>query len=145
VSALSDKAIYFLRNGFNCAQSVAVAFSGNYGLAEEDAARAACGFGGGMHCGSVCGACTGGIVVIGFKYGSASAGDAAAKQNCYRKTTEFTDAFVAQTGALTCPEMLGCDIRTPQGKEQAARIKVENNVCEKAVLQSALLLEALGY
>jgi C_GCAxxG_C_C family probable redox protein len=145
MSTLSDRAVFLLRNGFNCAQSVAVAFSEKYGLEKKEIARAACGFGGGMHCGSVCGACTGGIMVIGFRHGNASAGDDDAKQNCYRKTTEFMDAFIARTGAFTCPEMLGCDIRTLQGRKQAARIKAENNVCEKAVLQSALILEALGY
>ena len=50
----------------NCTQSVVVPFAEAAGVAEETAMRFARGFGGGMKRGSVCGAVTGGIMVLGL-------------------------------------------------------------------------------
>ena len=51
---------------YNCAQSVVVPFCEAAGIPEETAMRFADGFGGGMKRASVCGAVTGGIMVLGL-------------------------------------------------------------------------------
>ena len=51
---------------YNCAQAVVVPFAGDAGISEETAMRFADGFGGGMRRGAVCGAVTGGIMVLGL-------------------------------------------------------------------------------
>lgn len=51
---------------YNCAQSVLVAFAGDIGLDEETAYKVAANFGGGMKTGSVCGAISGGLMVLGM-------------------------------------------------------------------------------
>ncbi len=50
----------------NCAQAVLLPFAGDAGIPEETAMRVADGFGGGMKRASVCGAVTGGIMVLGL-------------------------------------------------------------------------------
>ena len=51
---------------YNCAQSVLIPFAAEAGLDEETAYRLALHFGGGMKRGSVCGAITGGLMVLGL-------------------------------------------------------------------------------
>ena len=51
---------------YNCAQAVLVPFAERFGLDEETAFHIGMGFGGGMRTGSVCGAITGGLMVLGL-------------------------------------------------------------------------------
>ena len=51
---------------YNCAQAVLVPFAPEAGLDEETACRLAANFGGGMKRASVCGAVTGGLMVLGL-------------------------------------------------------------------------------
>lgn len=51
---------------YNCAQSVVVPFAEDAGITEETAMRFAANFGGGMKMASVCGAVTGGLMVLGL-------------------------------------------------------------------------------
>lgn len=52
--------------GYNCAETVLMAFVDEIGLTEEQARRVGTNFGGGMKSGSVCGAVTGAIAVLGM-------------------------------------------------------------------------------
>lgn len=51
---------------YNCAQGVLVPFAPRFGLDEETAFRVGADFGGGMRVASVCGAITGGLMVLGL-------------------------------------------------------------------------------
>lgn len=51
----------------NCAQAVLRSYADEIGLNEEQASCIACNFGSGMKCGGVCGAITGGLMVLGAK------------------------------------------------------------------------------
>ena len=58
------------REGYNCAQSVLFSFCEELGLDAETALKLSCGLGAGMgRQGEVCGAVSGGIVVLGLKFG----------------------------------------------------------------------------
>lgn len=58
---------------YNCAQAVFMAFSEKAGLDENTACRIAANFGAGMKSGGVCGAVTGGLMVLGlFDIGDAA-------------------------------------------------------------------------
>ena len=53
--------------GYNCSQSVAMAFADLMGMEEATAARISSGFGGGMgHTKNTCGAITGALMVLGM-------------------------------------------------------------------------------
>ena len=57
-----EKAVEFFKSGYNCSQSVVLAFADMYGFTQEQAARMAASFGGGIGrmrqtCGAACGIC----------------------------------------------------------------------------------------
>ena len=51
---------------FNCCQSVLIPFAREMGITEEQAFALGANFNGGMRCGSVCGALTGALMVMGM-------------------------------------------------------------------------------
>ena len=51
---------------YNCGQSVVIPFAEAAGLTEAQALGICANFGGGLKCGSACGAITGGLVVLGL-------------------------------------------------------------------------------
>jgi C_GCAxxG_C_C family probable redox protein len=109
---------------------------------EETALRVACGFGGGCaRLGLTCGAATGAWMVIGLKYGKVKADDNAAKEETYARVQEFTRRFVARNRSSNCTELLGCDLGTPEGREQVKTQNLATTVCEKAVRDAAEILE----
>ena len=66
--------------GYNCAQSVLLAFEDITGLDRETAARVASSFGGGIGgSGEVCGALTGALMALGLVVGNTDPADKAAK------------------------------------------------------------------
>ena len=138
-----ETALQLYRNGFNCAQSVLGAFAEAYGLPEETALQLACGLGGGLRSGEVCGAISGAALVVGLKYGHCRAGDREAKQLCYAKTVELMEQFRARKGVVCCRDILGCDLSTPEGREKA---KDQFQTTYVGMVETAVcLLEELGY
>ncbi|MCX6089677.1 MAG: C-GCAxxG-C-C family protein [Candidatus Atribacteria bacterium] len=66
----TEIAISKFLGGYNCAQSVFYSFCDDLQFDKNTALKLACGFGAGMgRKEEVCGAVTGGILVIGAKYG----------------------------------------------------------------------------
>ncbi len=82
----------FHARGYGCAQAVLGAFCADFDLDEETALRISTGFGSGMGrlC-DVCGALTGGFMVIGLKYGKVITDGTK-----YGSNTEQTYALVAE-------------------------------------------------
>ncbi|MDD2550794.1 MAG: C-GCAxxG-C-C family protein, partial [Bacteroidales bacterium] len=69
-----SEALELFKSGFNCSQAVLAAFSEECGISRETALKIACPFGGGIGgYGRTCGALTGGLMVIGLKYGATKA------------------------------------------------------------------------
>ena len=106
--------------GFDCAQTVFSAFAEELDLDEETALKIAAGFGGGMHQGDMCGCVTGGLMVLGLKYGWCEEGDAVGKDLMNRKAQEYERRFRERLGGLRCRELLEADVSTPEGKMLAA-------------------------
>ena len=80
-----DIAVAKFQEGFNCSQAVMYSFSDELQIEKEIALKLACGFGAGMgRKEEVCGAVTGGIIVIGCKYGRGEKDDPAATELTYR-------------------------------------------------------------
>lgn len=66
----TEKAVALFTQGYNCAQSVFVAFSDVTGMDEELAKRLSSSFGGGMgRLREVCGTCSAMFMVAGLLYG----------------------------------------------------------------------------
>jgi len=106
----------YLKNGFNCAQVVAVAFSGKLKIDKKTLLAAAAGFGGGIgRQAMTCGALTGAVIVLGFARGQTEALDSAAKERTYHSVQDFFADFKKIHGSVSCRELLDCDISTPEG------------------------------
>mgnify|MGYP000548419695 CR=1 FL=1 len=116
----SEQAAAYMRQGWNCSQSVVLAFAEEAGLTREAALRAAAGFGGGVgRTGNLCGAVSGAVMVIGLRHGAVSPEDKAAKEQTYRLVQEFMRRFQERFGALDCPALLGYDLRDPAEAQKA--------------------------
>jgi C_GCAxxG_C_C family probable redox protein len=104
--------------GYNCAQSVLYAYGPDLGLDRETALKVATGLGAGMgRRGEVCGALTGGILVLGLKYGRGGQQDRSATEDTYQKTLDLMARFEQRHGSCFCRVLLdGCDLRTPEGQ-----------------------------
>jgi C_GCAxxG_C_C family probable redox protein len=140
MSNKAARAAELFQKGYNCSQSVIGAYAEELGVPEETALRMAAGFGGGIgRCGEVCGALTGGVMVVGLRTGSAEA-DPAAKQRTYEATQAFFEAFRARNGAITCRDLLGVDINDREAYQRAraeGQLKVN---CASLVRGAAELL-----
>ena len=97
--------------GFDCSMAVFSRLAPEIGMTEEEGKRLAACFGVGMMQGTICGAVSGAFMAIGAKYGNVEPGDMARKGLCLQKRQEFIDSFVKEFGSLTCPGLLGLDLR----------------------------------
>lgn len=105
-----ERAKGLFRSGYNCCQSVVLAYSDVTGLDERLAATVAAPFGGGMgRLREVCGAVSGMSVIAGFLAPSPSCDDPEAKRRNYALVQEFAEAFRARNGCIVCRRLLGLD------------------------------------
>ncbi len=134
----SEKALALFKN-FNCSQSVLTAFGAELGLSEGICLKLASGFGGGMACGETCGAVTGAYMVLGIKYGH-TVSDPEAKAATKQKVRDFNQLFKEKHGSLLCKELLGVDISTPEGSEEANQREVFDRLCPKFIETACKIL-----
>lgn len=128
---------------YNCAQSVVAPFADHFGLDRELAFKIATPFGGGIgHSGSLCGAVSGALMVIGLARGI-TAYDQAQKESCYALARTFQARFTAQHGTITCPGLLGLDIGDPDELEQVRQLGLFATRCPQYVGDAVVIVEAL--
>ena len=144
MSIRAEKAAALMRSGFTCSQAVLAVFCEKYGLDEKTALRIACGLGGGIKSGEVCGAVAGAVLVIGLKYGHHNAANKEGKALCGAKVREFVHSFRGRKGHIVCREILGIDISTPEGLARAKAAKLFEMVCEGLVFGAVEILEESG-
>lgn len=95
-------------NGYNCSQSVLLAFCEDFGLEKETALKISEPFGGGMgRMREVCGTVTGMFMVLGLAMGNSDAKDGSTKKNVYKSVQELAEKFKQDNGSIICRELLG--------------------------------------
>jgi C_GCAxxG_C_C family probable redox protein len=103
----SEYAAELFLKGYNCAQSVAVAFCDVTGLDTDFTARMASSFGGGMgRMREVCGAVSGMLMVAGLLYGYETPGDDVSKKKHYTLVQTLSGKFREEVGSIVCREIL---------------------------------------
>lgn len=145
---MSDRAIVATEkfmSGYNCAQSVLYAFRDESDLPEETALKIACGLGAGMgRKEEVCGAVTGGILVLGLRHGRGSKDGRPFQEVTYKKTRELMDSFAATRGSCICRQLLGgCDLTTEAGQQHFKENELAKKVCRPCVQTIVEILEQL--
>ena len=92
------EAVALHAKGFNCAQCV---LKSSKMIGQKTAEKIACGFGGGLRSGEVCGAASGAVMVIGLKGGEAA------------EVKKFMSEFREHFGTVRCLELkakkISCD------------------------------------
>lgn len=121
-----DKAIA-LRNDskthYNCAQSVLMAFSEVCGISDEQAFKTGANFGSGMRTGSVCGAYTGALMVMGLL-----------GKDDPKEVQKLASKFKENHQSLECRELL---------KVSAERGEAKQDHCNGLVYEMVSYIESL--
>ena len=135
------KAAELFLSGYNCAQSVAVAFCDVTGLTEKQAAKMSSAFGGGMgRMREVCGAVSGMLMVLSFLYGYDTPGDDAGKKVLYTQVQELAGKFREENGSIICREILKNPPSDPNPTPRTADFYAKRP-CAKMVMTAARLLD----
>ena len=93
-----EKAQMYHQSGFNCCQSVLLAFSDRIRLSEEVMKRLGCSLGGGMGCGeATCGALIGAQMVQGMLLYQGT--------KLKEESKDLLEAFKADVGATACGDI----------------------------------------
>ena len=117
-----EEATKLHESGFNCAQSVLGSCNKNFNLDEKSALALSAGFGGGLRCGEICGAVSGGVMALGLAYPFNDAKDLTAKDKIAALAKAYTSAFQEKYGCLRCEELKGDKSKCPAYIEYAAEL-----------------------
>lgn len=110
MSERGDKAYNNFLSGYNCTQSVTLAYSDLLGFDEQTLLRLSGGFGGGMgRMREVCGTFSGVVMVLSMLYGYSEPRDIEGKKALYEKIRDLADRFRQDNGSIICRELLGLD------------------------------------
>lgn len=103
-----EQAMSYFKQGYNCAQAVALAHADLLPISKEDTAILVQSFGGGMgRLRQVCGAVTGMFFVAGALYGSSDPKDAESKKRNYEMVQQLAAEFEKKNGSIICGILLG--------------------------------------
>ena len=80
--------------------------------------------------GSICGAVLGALAVIGIRYGSSEA-DASSRGITMIKRGIFLNEFKKRYNGLTCPEIMGLDVRKDEDNLKAFKDGIYDHFCPK--------------
>ena len=134
-----EKAVELFKSGFNCSQSVVIAYADMYGFTEEQAARMAASFGGGIgRMRQTCGAAGGWCLVAGLETGATDPKDRAQKGANYAVVQELAAEFKRRNGSTVCAELLG--LKKPEGvsmPEERTEQYYAKRPCAKMVEEAA--------
>jgi C_GCAxxG_C_C family probable redox protein len=141
----TDTAVEKFLSGFNCAQAVLHTYSNDFHFDPETALKIACGLGAGLgRKEEVCGAVTGGVLVIGLKYGRGGSDDRTATERTYKKTRELMALFRQEQGTYICRELIdNCDLMTEEGQKYFKEQDLQNKTCKHCVRSVVRILEEI--
>ena len=138
----SLKAMSLFAEGYNCAQSVALAFADEVDIDRDTLSKLACSFGGGMgRMREVCGAFSGALLILGLKYGYADhAEDVRTAQ--YERVKALGEQMKEKCGSLICRDLFEADITAPEAKNFKDAAPHAYGPCMVYVRDVAAMLEA---
>ena len=139
----TEKAAALFTQGYNCAQSVFVAFSDVTGMDEELAKRLSSSFGGGMgRLREVCGTCSAMFMVAGILYGKGTETDHAIKSEHYKRIQYLAGEFRKRHETIVCRDLLeGLAVTSEPIPEKRTEQYYKVRPCVKFVRTAAEILD----
>lgn len=129
--------------GYNCAQSVMLAFAPILPVKDENAlSMIACSFGGGMgRLREVCGAVSAMFMVAGLLYGYATPETGTVKKDHYKRIQDLAHRFEQLNGSIVCRELLGLNVKRddPNPSERTAEY-YRKRPCKEIIGMAAEIL-----
>jgi C_GCAxxG_C_C family probable redox protein len=115
-----SKAVKKFKEGYNCAQSVLYNYANRLGISYDMALKMGTGFGAGMgRRQEVCGAISGGILVLNMIYGRGETDNKEKQEYVYQKVRDLTDRFEKESGTIICKNLLdGCILTSEEGQKR---------------------------
>lgn len=141
-----DTAVELFKEGYNCSQSVFTAFAHRFGIDKDTALKISAGLGGGVgRMREVCGAVSGGAMVIGSIASATEGKDSETKQKNYELVREFAKRFTDENGSIVCRELLGLDVKMENTAKPDSRTAeyYKKRPCVELVECAAKILEEL--
>lgn len=95
----------------------------------------------GLGLGLTCGAVNGALMVLGLAAGPASEDDRQARFLSYDRGAEFARRFADRHGSLACRDLMGADMTTLEGRQQARDQGQFARICPEVVRSAAEILQ----
>ena len=90
----------------------------------------------------VCGAVTGGIMVIGWKYGRGENDERRIMDLAYVKVRALMDRFSEKHGTFICRKLVGeCELTTDEGQKMYKERDLLHRICAPCLVSVAEILE----
>ena len=103
-----QKAVDLFKSGYNCSQSVFLAYNDLFAIEDTLADTLLAPLGGGMgRLREVCGAVSASFMIMGLKYPANNPNDKPAKIRNYTAVQELAAEFREKNGSIVCRELLG--------------------------------------
>lgn len=131
------------KSGYNCAQSVLLAFADRYPLAPGVLKQIGAPLGGGVgRLREICGAVSAAAVLLGLEHPEMNPGDDAEKAALYERVQALATRFKTHMGSYICADLLEIK-RLPQDFHPEGRTAAyyENRPCVYCVYVAAQILE----
>ncbi|MDD2354548.1 MAG: C-GCAxxG-C-C family protein [Lachnospiraceae bacterium] len=138
-----EMAMDYFTKGYNCSQSVVLAFADLLPVDEKTLMKLSSSFGGGMgRLREVCGSVTGMFMVAGMLYGYDGPETGHAKAEHYALIQELAGKFEAENGSIVCRELLGLNKQhdDPQPSARTGEY-YKKRPCKELVGMSAEILD----
>lgn len=144
MSEKGEQARAYFMEGYNCSQSVVLAFGDEIGIDKDKLLKMVSSFGGGMgRMREVCGAVSGMFFVAGALYGYEEPKDIQAKKEHYARIQELAAQFREQNGSIVCRELLGLEGKDSSPVPSARTAAYyKKRPCPDMVKAAASLMEA---
>lgn len=116
-----SRAADFFHAGYNCTQSVVLAYCDLFSLDEKAAAALSAALGGGMgRLREVCGTVSGMAVLAGLISPYTDPADRTSKKAVYSLIQDFAEKFRTENGHIVCRDLLGLPVKkeTPEPSER---------------------------
>jgi len=135
-----EQAVSCFKDGFSCSQAILSTYGPELGIDKTTALKVSAPFGGGMaRMGETCGAVTGALMVLGLKYAAGKE----SKEKLYSFVTEFASRFKSRNNSISCKELLGCALNTPEGQKIFKEKNLFATSCTHYVRDAAEIIEML--